>query len=700
MQQMDQATTDNSPFHAGEQAIQTRLGLRETMDHFGRRMIRDQMPDQHREFYAQLPFVAVGSVDSEGWPWASIVPGKPGFITSPDPEKLVIHANAVPGDPLADAIEPGAPLGLLGIELGTRRRNRVNVHVTESKPGETVLAVDQSFGNCPQYIQTRSLEFVRDPSASPAGPAAVALTTLDDEAREMIRSADTFFVSSYVESEQGARNEGVDVSHRGGRPGFVKVDGDTLTVPDFSGNKHFNTLGNFYSNPKAGLVFVDFETGDLLMLTGTVEILWEDDPAVHAFKGAERAWRFSLVHGIRLKDALPLRWSFGEFSPNSLITGDWKEADAVIAAEAKREAWRDYRVTRVEDESEIIRSFYLEPADGDGLLPFEAGQFLTIRVSPEACDKPVIRTYTLSSAPADGHYRISVKREPARSEDVPAGIVSNHLHDTVKVGDIIEAKAPKGDFVIDAAETRPAVLLAGGVGITPMISMARHVAVEGQRTRHLRPLTIFHAAQTTGQRAFFKRFKWLEQATEGRIRYYSFIDRPAEGEQPGVDFNGRGHISTDALRQVLSLDDYDFYLCGPAPFMQANYDNLRELGVRDARIFAEAFGPASLKRHPDEGGGVAFEPEEEADQAVIGFAKSGFEQSWTAGDSTILETAEDHGLNPEYGCRSGTCGTCAVKLKAGKVAYRTEPKAARADDEVLICCAVPAKGSDSIEIEL
>ncbi|MGI9462957.1 MAG: pyridoxamine 5'-phosphate oxidase family protein, partial [Aestuariivirgaceae bacterium] len=101
-------------------------------------------------------------------------------------------------------------------------------------------------------------------------------------------------------------------SHRGGRPGFVKVDGSTLTIPDYAGNRHFNTLGNFFANPMAGLLFVDFETGDLLLLTGAVEILWDEDPAARALSGAERAWRFTLDHGIRVKDALPLRWSFGD----------------------------------------------------------------------------------------------------------------------------------------------------------------------------------------------------------------------------------------------------------------------------------------------------------------------------------------------------------------------------------------------------
>lgn len=691
---------ETSPFHAGEQAIQERLGLRDNAERLGRKVIRPFLPEQHREFYASLPFLVVGSVDEQGWPWASLLTGKPGFIASPDPRSLTVDAVPQPGDPLTDAIVPGAPLGLLGIALDSRRRNRVNVHVSTTGKGRFELAVDQSFGNCPQYIQTRSIEFMRDPQQPVAITQTDRFSTLDEAASDMIQMADTLFVSSYVEAGANAQIEGVDVSHRGGLPGFVKVEGNTLTVPDYAGNSHFNTLGNFLVNPKAGLTFVDFETGDLLMLTGTVEIIWDNDPQVKAFRGAERAWRFTLDRGVRLSEALPMRWSFGEFSPNSLITGDWDEAAATLAAEAKRDAWRDYRVVRVEDESDVIRSFYLEPADEDGLISYDPGQFLTIRVKPEGVSKPVIRTYTLSSAPADKLYRISVKHEGAATADVAPGLVSNHLHDTLKSGDIIEAKAPRGDFKLDTAEVRPAVLLAGGVGITPMISMARQVAHEGLRTRHVRPLTIFHSAQTTGQRAFFDAFRQLEKSTDGAIRYVSLIDKAADGERPGQNYNGLGYITADRLRQILALDDYDFYLCGPPGFMQAVYNALRELGARDARIFAEAFGPASLERQPDEGVTHNAAPVETADYSVVTFAESGFEQPWIEGDGSLLELAEAHGLAPEYGCRSGTCGTCAVKLLAGKVAYPTEPTAEHAEGEALICCAVPAAGSYRLELAL
>ncbi|USG62576.1 pyridoxamine 5'-phosphate oxidase family protein [Sneathiella marina] len=682
-----------SPFHPGEQELQSRAGKREMMEKFGRRAIRTYMPDQHRDFFAKLPFLVVGNVDETGSPWVSILSGHPGFLSSPEPTILQVNSAASKGDPLTQSLtRTGAPLGLLGIEMMTRRRNRMNGRISETKPAHFSVTVDQSFGNCPQYIQNRSIDFVRDPDTPLDEENVETFTSLDPTSVNLITNADTFFVSSYLAPKDQPEIEGVDVSHRGGMPGFVKVEENILTIPDYPGNYHFNTFGNFLLNPKAGLTFLDFSTGDLLMLTGGVELLWDHDETVTAVKGSERAWRFTLDHGIRLKNALPFRARFFDYSTHSEMTGTWAQADALKAAEAKREEWRPYRLARIKDESSEIRSFYFEPADGHSLLPFEAGQFLTLRLTTENNSNPALRTYTVSSAPGEDFYRISVKREDE-------GQISRYLHDRLKPGDIIEAKAPRGDFFIDPAETRPAVLLAGGVGITPMMSMALHVVSEGVRTRHMRPLTIFHSARTTKQRAFYDLFKLLQQQTEGIVTYYSFISNPATDEKPGVDFNGSGRIHGDAFRQALGLDDYDFYLCGPPAFMQAMYDTLRGLAVRDSRIFAEAFGPASLARQPD-GGATMFEPEAEAEQSVITFAASGFEQRWNAGDATLLETAESHGLFPAFSCRDGKCGSCATKIKSGNVAYRIKPTASVAKDEVLLCCSVPAKGSDNIELDL
>ena len=692
---LDQVATSSSqsPFHAGELELQALTGKREAMEQFGRQAIRSFMPDQHRSFFAQLPFLVVGAVDDDGWPWAGLLPGRPGFLSTPSETILDIGSIGLPADPAALAIREGAPVGLLGIELHTRRRNRLNGHVLEKHGEGFRVSVDQSFGNCPQYIRNRDVTFIREPNEPPSDRSQRSyFSELDSKAQALIGRADTFYVSSFVEARDNPRVEGVDVSHRGGRPGFVKVDGNVLTIPDFSGNYLFNTLGNFLLNPKAGLVFPDLGTGDVLTLTGTVEVLAEDDPDVVSFEGAQRGWRFTLHHGYWLSDALPFRSNAGEHSPNSLLTDTWQNAEARLTAEKKRSQWRSFRVARMEEESAVIRSFYLEASDGEPLLPFRAGQFLTLRIMRKEDGEALVRTYTVSSAPADPYYRISVKREEQ-------GALSRHLHDVLEVGDLVEVKAPRGQFVMDITEKRPAVLLVGGVGITPAVSMARDAALEGVRSRHVRPLSVFHSSQSTAQRAFAGELKALEKGTQGRIRYYSFVDQVAEGERAGEHFNGQGYITADALRQTLPIDDYDFYLCGPAPFMQSIYDILRSLGVRDARIFAEAFGPSALNRSQEEPD-TQKEAAVEAETSVVSFAGSGIEQSWKRGDPTLLELAEANGLTPAFSCRSGSCGSCTTTLRSGAVAYRDRPTALHGDDEVLICCAVPAEGSDRVELEL
>lgn len=692
----DRPATDPSPFHAGEREIQERVGVRDSMETFGRRVIRGFMPQQHRDFFEALPYIGVGHVDQDGWPWASMLVGKAGFIRTPDDRNLDIEATPAKGDPLADALRTDNRIGLLGVEFSSRRRNRLNAHITAVNKTGFSLEVDQTFGNCPQYIQTRAMEFARDPSTS--GQQAVqSFSELDDEARNLIERSDTFLVASAVTHPTGKGSDGVDVSHRGGRPGFVRIEGNRLTIPDYVGNFHFNTLGNFLVNPRAGLLFIDFSTGEMLLLTGRVEIVW-DGPEVDAFAGAERAWTFDLDHGVRLPDALPIRWANEEYSPNTLITGTWQETDARLAAEERRNEWRDYKVARIEDESDLIRSFYLEPTDGAGLPDFQAGQFLTIRTDPPGSVAPAIRTYTVSSGPADPFFRISVKREAARPGGHPPGLVSNHLHDMLQAGDILQARAPTGGFTIDAAEQRPAVLLAGGVGITPMISMARHIAFESLRTRHARRVTLIHSAQTSSQRAFFKEAARLADGSDGQMQYVSLLDRPSDSDREGLDYHGTGRITVDILRAVLGFDDHDFYLCGPPPFMQGIYDFLRELGVRDKRIFAEAFGPASMTRKPDDGSNPAAALA--AEEALVSFEISGVEQRWTRGEGSLLELAENHGLTPAYGCRSGACGSCAVKLNSGKVTYPNPPAATVADGEVLICCALPAEGGGEIGLGL
>ena len=322
--------TKLATWHAGEKAIQQKVGVSERMEATGQRVVRDFMPDQHREFFAKIPFIVLGSVDHKGDAWATLLAGKPGFISSPTPTTLEIGARPYQSDPASEGAQEGDAIALLGIELHTRRRNRANGILRASSGTGLGFDLDQSFGNCPKYIQLRDVSFVREPDAPFTGDVEES-AALDSAARDMIRAADTFFVASYAEREDRRQ---VDVSHRGGKAGFVRVGDDgMLTIPDFAGNLFFNTLGNILLNGKAGLVFVDFESGDMLQLTGDAEVIL-DSPEIAAFRGAERLWRFRARRVVRRRGALPLRWTFRTdgWSPQVLATGDWTQAADRISA--------------------------------------------------------------------------------------------------------------------------------------------------------------------------------------------------------------------------------------------------------------------------------------------------------------------------------------------------------------------------------
>ncbi len=677
-----------SPWHAGEITLQRGLGVAERMAIAGQKVIRDYMPDQHRTFFAQLPFLVAGAVDAVGDVWATMLTGAPGFAHSPAPRSLAFALPRDAADPANAGLNDGDAIGLLGIELHSRRRNRMNGHVRRSGDDGFAVQVEHSFGNCPQDIQLRDWQMVDQPAAVP-GPV-VRQDHLDAAAHAMIAAADTFFVASYLDGDAGRQ---VDASHRGGKPGFVRIEADgALTIPDFAGNLHFNTLGNVLLNPRAGLTFVDFASGDLLQMTGEAEVILES-PEIAAFQGAERLWRFRPRIVVRRPAALPLRWTFRDWSANSLMTGSWEDATLRLQAQALASQWRPFRVARIVEESAVIRSFHLEPADGAGISPQRAGQHLPIRLHIAGETKPVLRTYTLSSAPSDPGYRISVKRQ---------GLASAWLHDHIAVGDIIEARAPAGDFTIDAAERRPAVLIAAGVGVTPMLAMLRHIIFEGLRTRRVRPTVFIQAARTRSDRSFDAEIAALVARADGHVRRVRTLDDIADGAVEGVDFEARGRVDMALLRQVLGFDDHDFYLCGPPPFMQALYDGLRDLNIPDNRIHAEAFGPASMRRRVDAAAAPAALA---ATVAVpVAFAASAKEARWTPESGSLLDLAEVRGLAPDFSCRGGSCGTCRTRIIEGAVAYATPPSARVEADEALICCAMPASkasgGGDRLILDL
>ncbi|MED5621034.1 pyridoxamine 5'-phosphate oxidase family protein [Ideonella sp. BN130291] len=318
------------PFHPGEQAQQARAGVRERMAAVGYKVVRTQMPEQHRELFEKLPFMLLGALDAQRRPWASVLVGEPGFVHTPDAATLAIAARPLVPASLELPLHAGAAVGLLGIEPATRRRNRLNGVLGAADAGHLQVHVRQSFGNCPKYIQARDL---RPVPATPAQPVAFT-QALPPDAAQCIAQADTFFIATASPDAglpQQAAHGGVDVSHRGGKPGFVhvqQVGGRTvLTAPDFIGNFFFNTLGNIAANPLAGLLFIDWTRGDLLMLTAQAEVLW-DGPELHSFAGAQRLLRLRVDEGHWWPGAWPLRASEVDYAPQLAATGTWDDSAA------------------------------------------------------------------------------------------------------------------------------------------------------------------------------------------------------------------------------------------------------------------------------------------------------------------------------------------------------------------------------------
>ncbi len=296
------------PFHDDELEAQALAGHRT-----GRAAIRPFMPDQHREFFALLPYLFTATLDARGWPMASVLTGGAGFVQSPDPATLRIAGLPAANDAAAPDFVAGAEIGLLGLDPRTRRRNRANGRLVAVDDGLTV-GIAQSFGNCAQYIQTRT--------PSPRAPLTAdtePLSKLDDDARALIGSCDTFFVASRSRADIG-ESGGLDMSHRGGQPGFVGLRDNMLAIPDFRGNRFYNTLGNLLGDPRTGLIFIDFASGDILQIQGTATIDWHPEKAP---AGAERLLRVEVERAWRRRGAFPFSWTFGAYAPTTLATGTW-----------------------------------------------------------------------------------------------------------------------------------------------------------------------------------------------------------------------------------------------------------------------------------------------------------------------------------------------------------------------------------------
>ncbi|MEM9785366.1 MAG: pyridoxamine 5'-phosphate oxidase family protein [Pseudomonadota bacterium] len=409
----------------------------------------------------------------------------------------------------------------------------------------------QSFGNCPQYIHERVWQRV----AKTQPQQAIQSTALNAEQVARIAKADTLFIGTGHRGSTDHPSNGFDASHRGGAPGFVAVTSPThLRIPDYAGNNFFNSIGNLLENPRIGLVVVDFETGGLLHITGRARIDWEarDSNDPHAMRIIDVA----IEEVIDRPFALGLRWSMND--------GELREL--VVAAKIK--------------ETEDITSFHLAPADDLPLEPFQAGQHLPIELDLPGQSAAIGRSYSLSGAPGQRTYRLSVKRE-AR------GLASQHMHQVLAVGDVIRARRPSGDFVIPD-DTSPLVLVSAGVGLTPLISML-HAALKANSTR---PVWYVHGTRNAAHHALKSEVAALAEKF-GNLKTYTVYSRPGKCDEFGFDFQAEGRITAKRLIDLNTGRNAHFMLCGPARFLADIRNDLEAAGIAPEQIHFETFGPSS-----------------------------------------------------------------------------------------------------------
>lgn len=349
--------------------------------------------------------------------------------------------------------------------------------------------------------------------------------------------------------------------------------------------------------------------------------------------------------------------------------------------------WREFRVARreYEDPARSQCSFYLEPVDGRALPAFKPGQFLTFALDPfegTGAFRTITRCYSLSDRPDPASYRVTIKRVPAPRDqpELPPGLSSNHFHDHVRAGDVLKLKAPSGHFFIDPDASVPVVLVGGGIGITPMMSMLQWcLAEQPSRTVHL-----YYGVRRGGEHAFKVVLESLA-AAHPTLHLNVVYSSPAAADVSGRDYHHRGHVDVELLRRTLPHGRHQFYVCGPPAMMQTLVPALAAWGVPRADLHFEAFGPASIKLPGD-----AVQPPATTAPLEIRFQRSGRTLSWEHGDESLLDFAERHGLVVDSGCRSGGCGACQTRLLEGEVRYVHEPDHDIAPGHCLLCVGRPA----------
>lgn len=387
-----------------------------------------------------------------------------------------------------------------------------------------------------------------------------------------------------------------------------------------------------------------------------------------------------LVHAMR-----SLAWRSRKEREYAAARADFRrqiDATAQAARASKAipdwQGWRPFRVAAIVDEARDVKSFYFTPLDGRPLALFAPGQYLTFRLGTGA--DGVVRCYSLSERPRQDYYRTTIKRidPPAEKPDAPPGRGSNYFHQSVKVGDTLEVRAPAGTFLIDPLAREPIVLVGAGIGVTPLISMLEAIVHAG-RPREVHVLFGFRSGL---DHPFKERLAAIAN-DHPHIRLHVSYSAPRDCDVLYRDYNHRGRLTVDRLRQVLPSNNYQFYVCGPGPLMESLVPALWKWGVPESHVHFEAFGPASVKS----AGATATS----ALRCDVQFERSKRTVKWDGSMASLLEFGEAAGIHLPSGCRAGSCGECLLAIRGGSVTPIKQPGFPVPSGHCLACISTPAE---------
>ena len=347
---------------------------------------------------------------------------------------------------------------------------------------------------------------------------------------------------------------------------------------------------------------------------------------------------------------------------------------------------RKFRVDEKVDEGGHICSFYLSPHDGKSLPPFLPGQYLTFSLKIPGQNKPVVRCYSLSDSPHHSDkYRVSIKQLPAppNQPDVEPGQVSNFFHKKLFEGDIVDVKCPAGKFYLDTSKHGPVVLIGGGVGVTPLLSMLNNLVYINSK----REIWFFYGVRNQDDHIMQAHFKKLAGEFENIHLQVCYSD-PEKNDKQGTQYHHAERVSIELFKKVLPSNNYDYFICGPEPMMESLITGLKDWGVPKDKIHMEAFGAASVKVRSKNRGNTVSE-DQHVEQYSITFSRTGKSLKWDLDSGTLLEFAEANGIVMDSGCRAGNCGTCVTAIRSGELDYLEDPGTAIESGSCLTCIAVP-----------